>query len=56
MWEQGIRGQQEDSESLVIQTKISQQVSINMPCLRFLQVFTVHFLPVSFENHSSVLT
>lgn len=46
----------EDSESLVIQAKVLQQVSINKPCLRFLQVFAVRFLPVSFENHSLLLT
>lgn len=37
-----------------MQPKVSQQVSINKLCPRFLQVFTVPFLPVSFENHSSV--
>lgn len=37
-----------------MQPNVSQQVSINKLCPRFLQVFTVPFLPVSFENHSSV--
>lgn len=43
-------------KALSYSLKVSQQVSINKPCLRLLQVFTVRFLPVSFENHSSILT
>lgn len=56
MREQGHVRTSEYSKTLVTQPEVSQQVSINKPCMCFLRIFTVCSLPVSLENHGSALT